>query len=75
MLQIVCDVCSRHVPEEGFILDLVQARLVYDTEGPPRVAERGRIDSLFICQQCRTAVDVSLDARRQKAQRPDTRAG
>ena len=67
MLQIVCDVCTRHVPEEGFILDLIQARLVYDAEGPPRVAERGSIHSLFICQQCRAGVDATLNARRPRA--------
>ena len=66
MLQVVCDVCTRRVPEEGYILDLIQARLVYDAEGPPRVAERGSIHSLFICQRCRAAVDASLDARRPK---------
>ena len=67
MLQIVCDVCTRQVPEEGFILDLIQARLVYDAEGPPHVAERGRINSLFICSLCRGAIDRALDARRPNA--------
>ena len=61
MLQIICDACQAPIPDTGFICDLVETRLVYDSEGPPHMSERGSIRSLFVCDTCRRRVEHALN--------------
>ena len=73
MLQIICDACRAPIPETGFVCDLVETRLVYDSEGPPHMSERGSIRSLFICDTCRRRVEDALNV--PSAVSPARRAG
>ncbi len=66
MLTLTCDVCERAIKETGYICDLVEAKLVLSDEARPRMAERGRILSLYMCNSCASAVQQRIHSLRAR---------
>ena len=64
MLTLVCDLCERAIKDTGYICDLIEAKLVLSDEARPRMAERGRILSLYMCTTCATKVQRRIHSLR-----------
>ena len=67
MLTFVCDLCERGIKETGYLCDLIEARLVYGEAARPRVSERGRILSLYMCERCAAQVQRKIHTLRLQA--------
>ena len=76
MLTLVCDLCERAIKDTGYICDLIEAKLVLSDDARPRMAERGRILSLYTCTNCANKSSAAFTpcAPRQRTAGPPANA-
>lgn len=66
MLAITCDLCGMAITEKAHLVDIIEARMVMAGDSRPRMAERGRITSVEVCELCGLRIIRLMDSIRQK---------
>lgn len=68
-LKYSCNLCDQMIHQRSIIHEVIEARVVPDAGGMPRLVDRGEVLLLHLCRRCGLRMRTLMTAIRQEADR------